>query len=151
MNDERKGPNTNCLDGMRCPRCGSYEPFTIYGLTGNAVVYDEGTEEVTGIEWEDDAECLCQECDFRAPVLAFRDEPTYGCDGCGAQYHNLDRLRPVQDLESPQECDDPRPSGECPVCGAPCYLMKGSEDEEESEWELVVTPFDDFDLEEVRS
>ena len=147
MNDERKGPNTNCLDGMRCPRCGSYEPFTIYGLTGNAVVYDEGTEEVTGIEWEDDAECKCGRCEFDGLVREFKTKWPYRCVACKSQHRAFDDLRPIQAQKRRPSPSGPKPSGACPICGGRCY----PEIPEQHVWEFVVTPFEDFDLEEVRS
>ena len=209
MNDTKC--NTNCLEGMRCPRCGSYEPFTIYGVTGNAVVYDDGTEEVVGIEWKEDTECKCGRCEFDGLVREFKAMWPYRCDNCAAEYHDFDGLRPVQDLELRQGASGPTPSGECPACGALCYLevpetpeqgayrvtvLAVPEDpqeapirlgavsveaadeaearrlgmdrlwdprldaagyspatavQEEAVWEIVVTPFEDFGLEEVRS
>ena len=42
-------PNTNCLEGLRCPECGSYAPFGI-GTFSSAVVYDDGIESTSDHE-----------------------------------------------------------------------------------------------------
>ncbi len=68
-------PNTNCLEGMRCPQCGSYGPFQIEARTV-VLVEDDGTEFVGAeIEWDNDSFCACPECekvgvvaDFTVPV-----------------------------------------------------------------------------------
>jgi len=64
--------NTNCLEGFRCPKCGSLEPF--YIETNIVVkVYDSGTEEQEGdTEWDDDSYCRCGTCDFAGDVEDFK-------------------------------------------------------------------------------
>ena len=64
-------PNTNCLDGMRCPKCGSEEPFRIAVQT-IMTVYDTGTEEQEDTEWEDDSYCSCKKCEWEGTVLSFQ-------------------------------------------------------------------------------
>jgi len=114
--------NTNLLDGMRCPRCGSYEPFAMSGIIVEAVVYDKCTEGLTEIEWYDEVWCQCGACDFPAVVGSFREEPTYRCGNCAAQYHDFDQLRPARRLDPPRDPEESRPSGACPACAAFCYL-----------------------------
>ena len=54
--------NTNCLKDMRCPKCGSLEPFTIQVLM-LADVFDSGTEDIYGdVTWEEDSVITCKEC-----------------------------------------------------------------------------------------
>ena len=43
--------NTHCLEGIRCPECGSYGPFGI-GTHCSAIVHDDGIEETSGHEWD---------------------------------------------------------------------------------------------------
>ena len=63
--------NTNCLAGLRCPACGSREPFTIEA-TSSFLVFDTGTDEFTGVEWDDGAACGCVVCSYRGKVANFR-------------------------------------------------------------------------------
>jgi len=64
--------NENCLDGMRCPGCGSLGPYMIR-VTCMATVSDDGTDDFEGVEWEDDAPCTCNQCGHRAKVKDFKD------------------------------------------------------------------------------
>jgi len=81
-------PNTNCLDGIRCPKCGSYEPFSIV-VTTYCTVYDSGVEEHSDTEWDDDAYCRCVACDYAGTVADFRLTTKYavnwdnGSEACG--------------------------------------------------------------------
>ena len=57
--------NDNVLEGMRCPSCGSEEPFHI--LTAVMLtVHDSGTEmsKHSVAEWEDDSYAMCDSCDW---------------------------------------------------------------------------------------
>jgi len=63
-------PNTNCLDGIRCPKCGSYAPFSIEATTC-CTVYDSGAE-AGDLEWRDDAYCRCMACNHTGVVADFR-------------------------------------------------------------------------------
>jgi hypothetical protein len=55
-------PNTNCLQGMQCPKCKSLEPFAIE-VTTTFRVFDEGTEDQIGdTNWDEDSYCECCEC-----------------------------------------------------------------------------------------
>ena len=63
--------NTNCLEGMQCPKCQSLEPFIITAMV-SVLVYDEGTEDLMdGYEWEDSAACECEKCNYRATQKDF--------------------------------------------------------------------------------
>jgi hypothetical protein len=66
--------NTNCLEGMKCPQCGSLEPFRIETTTVMAWT-DEGEAESANLEWEDDSYCECLECDYQGLVADFRTSP----------------------------------------------------------------------------
>jgi hypothetical protein len=70
-----ENPNTNCLEGMRCPSCGSYGPFQ---MEANIVVLvsDEGTQDAGGdYEWDLDHSCKCEECSHAATIGDFTEEP----------------------------------------------------------------------------
>jgi len=69
-------PNTNCLEGMSCPKCGSRGPFFI-AATVMVKVTDEGSEPIDGNhEWHDDTHATCgdHECAFAGTVLNFSEE-----------------------------------------------------------------------------
>jgi hypothetical protein len=69
-------PNTNVLEGFRCPNpdCGSYGPFKIE-VKQYVVVHDDGTDLPEGdTEWDDENYCQCCECDHEATVKAFNEE-----------------------------------------------------------------------------
>jgi len=53
--------NANCLEGLQCPKCGSYEPFLI-AVEAKATVYDNGVDETREENWEDDSPCSCMRC-----------------------------------------------------------------------------------------
>jgi hypothetical protein len=66
-----KTENTNCLDGMKCPKCGSPEPFGIQ-VRMMVTVSDDGTEDYANSEWEDTSYCKCRTCCFHAIAGDFR-------------------------------------------------------------------------------
>ena len=65
--------NTNCLDGMKCPKCGSLEPFGIE-VTMMVTMSDDGTEDYGNSEWDDNAYCECRACHFHAAAGDFRTD-----------------------------------------------------------------------------
>lgn len=68
-------PNTNCLEGMRCPNkdCGSEEPLHILTTTW-VTVYDTGSG-VSDIQpWDDDSGCACLACGHSGTVSDFKSE-----------------------------------------------------------------------------
>jgi hypothetical protein len=62
--------NSNCLEGIRCPKCFHEERFFISGLT-IFEVYDEGTHGHTDISWDGD-HCRCPKCGFTGKLAEFR-------------------------------------------------------------------------------
>lgn len=68
-----KDRNDNCLDGMRCPRCGALEPFSIRN-TCWTVWTDEGSGESDNHEWELDDKCKCLACGHWGDVRGFTIE-----------------------------------------------------------------------------
>ena len=63
--------NTNCLAGIRCPRCASLGGFKIVS-TCQVYVTDDGTEDAEGFEWADDSPCHCCGCGYPATVADFK-------------------------------------------------------------------------------
>jgi len=60
-------PNINCLDGKRCPECGSYGPFEVV-VSVRVVLYDNGTDNAEDgtTEYGDDALTMCCACRHEA-------------------------------------------------------------------------------------
>lgn len=63
--------NENCLEGMRCPSCGSEGPFTI-AVNTLSTVSDDGTEDFTDVEWGDGSRIWCQACEWNGVVVETR-------------------------------------------------------------------------------
>lgn len=69
--EDEENPNDGCLEGMQCPKCGSFGPFKI-GIHTIAEVCDEGIEDEPGDhEWEDSSYCECMNCDCSGTVATF--------------------------------------------------------------------------------
>jgi hypothetical protein len=66
--------NTNILEGMHCPQCGSDGPFKI-SATSLFTVYDDGTDH-EDVEWDDDSSCACDTCDHSGTVKDFTIKET---------------------------------------------------------------------------
>jgi hypothetical protein len=56
-------PNVNCLEGKRCPRCGSYGPFEVL-VSMRVLLRDSGADDAEdgSIWYDDDAPTKCDEC-----------------------------------------------------------------------------------------
>jgi hypothetical protein len=56
-------PNVNCLEGKRCPHCGSYGPFEVVAAT-RVLLYDNGTDsaEDGSSEYDEGAHTVCKSC-----------------------------------------------------------------------------------------
>lgn len=68
-------PNTNCLENMRCPKCGEPDYLWITGRQeGEFLMTDDGVndERVHGTFWEEDSQCRCAWCAHTAKVRDFR-------------------------------------------------------------------------------
>lgn len=64
--------NTNCLQGIACPKCKSQGPFKIDCHILMRVT-DDGTEEMGGdTDWDDDSYCECFACGHHARVSDFK-------------------------------------------------------------------------------
>lgn len=59
----RISPNVNCLEGKRCPKCGSYGPFEVV-VSMRVLLYDNGAngaEDATS-EYGEEARTKCSSC-----------------------------------------------------------------------------------------
>lgn len=56
-------PNVNCLEGKRCPKCGSYGPFEVV-ISMRVLLYDSGTvnAEDSTSEYGEEARTKCCSC-----------------------------------------------------------------------------------------
>jgi hypothetical protein len=66
-NESSVNPNVNCLEGRRCPGCGSYGPFEVV-VTIHIMLYDNGTDNAEDgtTEYGDDAITTCCACQHEA-------------------------------------------------------------------------------------
>lgn len=63
--------NDNCLYGMKCPKCGSLEPFMTIARVA-VLVFDDGTENLSShVEYEDGALWRCEQCRYEDTVGYF--------------------------------------------------------------------------------
>jgi hypothetical protein len=65
--------NTNCLEGLQCPKCKSYGPFDIE-VVSTARIHDDGVEEYTGADFDEGSVCVCVNCKFVGGVTDLRVE-----------------------------------------------------------------------------
>ncbi len=64
--------NSNCLEGIKCPSCGSEGPFIIEIKT-QVLMYDDGAEDCdSDHHWDKDSYMRCYECDEDGPAQDFR-------------------------------------------------------------------------------
>jgi hypothetical protein len=84
MTKVTSNPNRNCLDGIACPRCLDFGPFSIFAIQAGMVrVSDVGTDFIDGnIEWEATSRCECLACGHAATVGEFRGEGPAAFDEC---------------------------------------------------------------------
>lgn len=64
--------NTNCLEGMACPKCQSEGPFWINAKL-DILMHDDGHDTDGGdTEWDGESACTCKECQHGGTVADFR-------------------------------------------------------------------------------
>ena len=68
--DQATAKNTNCLEGLRCPKCSSLGPFSI-GTYSSAIVHDDGITETSDHDWDKDSSISCQACPATGTVGDF--------------------------------------------------------------------------------
>lgn len=71
---EAANPNINCLQGKRCPKCGSFGPFEIL-VSMRVLLYDSGSDDAEdgSIFYDDGAPTRCRECHLEGPFSDFDD------------------------------------------------------------------------------
>lgn len=69
-------PNSNCLEGKRCPTCGSFGPFEIL-VSMRVLLRDNGTDDAmdSSIWYDNDAPAKCVSCQHEGKFGEF-DEKT---------------------------------------------------------------------------
>lgn len=77
--------NTNVLEGMMCPKCGSEGPFKIYSGVW-LLFHDDGSAEYHygDVEFASADACDCPACDYHGTVAVFLNPFT-----CAETYHCL--------------------------------------------------------------
>lgn len=65
FDENEPSPNGNCLDGKRCPNCGSYGPFEVV-VSMRVLLYDIGASDAENgsIEFDRDSLALCSACRY---------------------------------------------------------------------------------------
>jgi hypothetical protein len=63
--------NDNCLEGLRCPRCGQEDQLLITAMI-TCVVTDDGSEPVGDHYWDDDSVTRCPGCGYQGTLEAFQ-------------------------------------------------------------------------------
>lgn len=69
--EKAPNPNTNCLEGIACPKCGHTEDFNIY-MSSWIDITDDGTGDHGDTEWGDNSAIQCKACDHEGTVAEFR-------------------------------------------------------------------------------
>ena len=64
-------PNTNCLEGIKCRKCGHEDSFKIEGHVLSLVKDDGVAEDLAGTEWTEADYCECTECSHSGKVADF--------------------------------------------------------------------------------
>ena len=70
-----KEKNTNCLEGLACPKCGNDERLIIQGESAFEVT-DDGTGRHWDVYWDDSSHTVCPNrvCNFEGNLCEFREE-----------------------------------------------------------------------------
>ena len=72
---QEANPNNNCLDGKRCPNCGSWGPFELV-VSMRVLLYDNGAEDAENgsIEYDGRAPAVCNSCGYQDVFAKFDDK-----------------------------------------------------------------------------
>ncbi len=65
--------NTNCLEGVACPKCGQDDYMRVQG-TAVFILTDDGTDDHAGACYDDDSWANCPECNFTGTLKDFRGD-----------------------------------------------------------------------------
>lgn len=98
-------PNNNCLEGKKCPKCGSYGPLCVTAVSVFEM-HDDGSEEYSDVEYDENSPASCS-CGFTGTWGDFDDPPsdkpklkTYTVVGISETDHN--RWADTVEAETPQ-------------------------------------------------
>lgn len=123
--------NSNCLEGIECPKCGSLGPFKIQ-VQGWALVSDDGSDDVRELEWDAESAIWCPNCYQRGTVAEFSHRFHHVCYNCCLIYADsafqqmvVHKWPDIPDVLSRLDVGGQVPSGECPECGALMYKEPG--------------------------
>jgi hypothetical protein len=118
---ETEMPNTNCLEGIRCPKCGHEDSFKVEAKV-LVLVEDEGvTHDLSPSEFDADHYCECNNCYFSGTIKDFT-LPAAQDDVAAPTSAERDKLIALNAelLEALQDVLGDRPSvqgGICQHCG----------------------------------
>ena len=65
-----KTKNTNCLEGVACPKCGQEDKFLVQA-TSTFELYDNGTGDHSDVEFDNDSWMLCPICEYEGEYQTF--------------------------------------------------------------------------------
>lgn len=94
-NVKESTPNTNCLKGVRCPRCGQNAKFSIIAIASFEVT-DDGTDAYESVEWDDYAHCRCWDCNYSGKVIQFKTE---GMEMVAKRFEKADKNDDAETME----------------------------------------------------
>ena len=63
-------PNTNCLEGLKCPECGNEDRLLIDAWVSVSVT-DDGSEPMGDHYWDRKSFAMCPDCDFEGELRDF--------------------------------------------------------------------------------
>lgn len=115
--------NTNCLQGIACPKCQSQGPFNIHAC---AIVEmtDDGSDSCTDIEWQPASVITCRVCEHPGKVRDFTAEklmeeysvllryPDYMNDGGNETYYGFTTAQTPQEAIINVQIDATRENSE---------------------------------------
>jgi hypothetical protein len=69
-----ENPNVNCLEGRRCPQCGSFGPFEIR-VSMRVLMFDSGSDHSKdcSLEYDEDAPAKCNNCNYAGEFARFNE------------------------------------------------------------------------------
>jgi len=114
-------PNTNCLEGIRCPKCGHEDSFRVEA-TVLVLVKDQGvTDDLSESQFDADHYCECDNCHHSGTIKDFT-LPGAKDDVAAPPTAELDKLRAINAelLVALIDCNGDIPpvqDGICTVCG----------------------------------
>lgn len=84
--------NSNCLEGMACPKCGNSRKFRIV-VTAWATLVDSGVVSFGDTEWDEKSRCICESCGFEGVAGQFHGSYLGGLMGFLKKDQDMSGLR----------------------------------------------------------